>query len=351
MTEQEMIKYIGKAQMVSVEFSLPFDDEQETQEVETIISNLMKLEKQGYDIWGHFHIDVSFNPTSKFDCNCISSFFEKYKNCHFLTVQDKALRNILNSNFKSEITEILQKSNIIYNTELKDIDKELLKKFQIKSIIIGNDIGDNEEKFSLPISIEQYEEIMNIARRITSDLPKDNEKLKLFAIEQRLASILTLDTNDKGDDSLDEKRNRNLECLLQKKAVCLGCAEALTQMCCLAGIECRVILSLEEKQEQHAYNQVKINGIWYNTDLTWDMANNLKYGVMPQFFLLSDKTFKDRCNADELAYHCTKHEFVHKCDTDMHLSMEEVEMCTRNLRDWEKTNRQLEITDDEISIE
>lgn len=349
MTDQEMINYINENKMILIHFSVPFEDKKEAQEVEMVISNLIKLEKNGYDVWGHFTVNIDFNQTSEFDCQQISSFFEKYKDCHFITVQKRVLRDILNSNFKSEMVGILKKSNIIYNAELEDIDQELLKKFQIQSVLIGTD-RKGKDKFSFPISIEKSEEIIKIARRITRDLPKDNEKLKFLEIEQRLASILTLDTNDKLDSSLESKRNRNLECLLQGKAVCVGCAIALAQICSLVGIECRVVTSLKGSELEHVYNQVKIDGTWYNTDLTWDILNHLKCGVMPQFFLLSDKTFQSRCHVDERVYHCPKDDNVIKCDTDMPLSMEEVEICMKNLINWKKLSTPLKIRENEISI-
>lgn len=105
-TDQEMINYINENKMILIHFSVPFEDKKEAQEVEMFISNLIKLEKNGYDVWGHFTVNIDFNQTSEFDCQQISSFFEKYKDCHFITVQKRVLRDILNSNFKSEMVGI-----------------------------------------------------------------------------------------------------------------------------------------------------------------------------------------------------------------------------------------------------
>lgn len=95
---------------------------------------------------------------------------------------------------------------------------------------------------------------------------------------------------------------------------------------------------------------MRIGNIWYNTDLTWNIENHLKYGVMPKFFLLSDKTFQDRCSTDERIFHCSHNESLVKCSRDMPLSMEELELCTKNLRNWESSNGQL-MTKNEISID
>lgn len=56
-------------------------------------------------------------------------------------------------------------------------------------------------------------------------------------------------------------------------AVCNGYANALSYFCNAAGIECIHVTS-----ETHAWNRVKLDGIWYETDTTWfDQVNSYDY--------------------------------------------------------------------------
>ena len=56
--------------------------------------------------------------------------------------------------------------------------------------------------------------------------------------------------------------------LCNKKAVCSGISEILRNVLAVRGIECYNVTG-----SSHAFNQVKINGKWYYTDLTADMEN------------------------------------------------------------------------------
>jgi transglutaminase-like putative cysteine protease len=40
----------------------------------------------------------------------------------------------------------------------------------------------------------------------------------------------------------------------------------------------------------HAWNQVKIDGVWYNLDLTWD-ASRIRSGEELEYFLINDEEF------------------------------------------------------------
>ena len=52
--------------------------------------------------------------------------------------------------------------------------------------------------------------------------------------------------------------------LYRKKAVCKGYTSAMVYFCNAAGIECFTAYS-----EGHAWNIIKLDGIWYESDVTW----------------------------------------------------------------------------------
>jgi hypothetical protein len=69
---------------------------------------------------------------------------------------------------------------------------------------------------------------------------------------------------------------RNLEGgILDKTCVCEGYAEILRNALALKGIEALYIAGFNPiKKAAHAWNQVKIGGHWYNTDLTHSIRTN-----------------------------------------------------------------------------
>ena len=76
-------------------------------------------------------------------------------------------------------------------------------------------------------------------------------------------------------------------------AVCQGYAYAFELLCELAGIECELVTGTANGGG-HAWNQVKVDGKWYNIDLTWDDPIYYYNGVLTpilvyDYFLISDE--------------------------------------------------------------
>lgn len=77
--------------------------------------------------------------------------------------------------------------------------------------------------------------------------------------------------------------------LIDKSSVCQGYASLAYRMFLEAGIDCRIIGA-----SNHVWNIVKVDGKWYNIDLTWDDPNKstgpqVKY----DYFLKNSADFKD----------------------------------------------------------
>lgn len=85
--------------------------------------------------------------------------------------------------------------------------------------------------------------------------------------------------------------------LLEGVTVCAGFSKTLKHILEQIGIECRYITGAVEngRDSRHAWNQVKINGGWYNSDLTWD-ENNIKNNKPLEYCLKgkNDETFASR---------------------------------------------------------
>lgn len=69
--------------------------------------------------------------------------------------------------------------------------------------------------------------------------------------------------------------------LVKNRAVCDGYAEAFFLLMSCLDIECDIVVGYADSV-LHAWNQVKLDGNWYNVDLTWDdslpdMGNRVKH--------------------------------------------------------------------------
>ena len=96
-----------------------------------------------------------------------------------------------------------------------------------------------------------------------------------------------------------------------RKAVCDGYSKAFELMAGLAGLSaCRVTGTANNgySMEKHAWNQVKVDGEWYNIDVTWDdptdgdtAGDNLSY----EFFLIPDRIIDANHFASSVKNTCT----------------------------------------------
>ena len=74
--------------------------------------------------------------------------------------------------------------------------------------------------------------------------------------------------------------------LVDGYAVCDGYAMAFDLLCYLSGIECIRVTGWAN--EAHAWNKVKVNGSWYNIDVTWDDPVSSRPILIYDYFLISD---------------------------------------------------------------
>ena len=82
--------------------------------------------------------------------------------------------------------------------------------------------------------------------------------------------------------------------LIDKSSVCEGYAAAAYRMFTDSGISSRIITGVANGGS-HAWNIVKVNGKWYNIDLTWDdpIMSNGSQVLEYNYFLKSDADFSD----------------------------------------------------------
>lgn len=84
-------------------------------------------------------------------------------------------------------------------------------------------------------------------------------------------------------------------CLVKGTAVCEGYSKAMMLACDLAGIECLPVVGQgiddEGGTQGHIWNKVKLDGKWYNTDLTWDdpIFHGAEDYIRYDFFAVTDE--------------------------------------------------------------
>ena len=95
-------------------------------------------------------------------------------------------------------------------------------------------------------------------------------------------------------------RTQTLEGIFTKKTVCTGFSYIFKMLLEYIGIESNISIGYfkigKEKEVAHAWNQVKIDGNWYNIDISYGIEHYNEYirieeGKIPKYFLLSDDEY------------------------------------------------------------
>ena len=160
-------------------------------------------------------------------------------------------------------------------------------------------------------------ESSNLARSILNQIIKSgmNDWEKALAIHDYLCENITYDYDNYLNDTIPQESYGVLGALKNKTAVCSGYALSFELMCELAGLECNYVSGTSVNSSgvfgRHAWNQVKINGKWYNVDVTWDdpvLTNPVgkeKYKRY-DYFLISDSRLYKNHTAENALHICSE---------------------------------------------
>jgi hypothetical protein len=133
----------------------------------------------------------------------------------------------------------------------------------------------------------------NTVEKITHSLTENqkNDSLKVVAIYNWITSNVSYDRYFRrrleGDTTLYQEP---YIVVIRKKAICIGYAKLVKEMCRLAGIESHIVDGITKSngynldEEEHAWNVIKIDDNWYNIDATWgatDGFSSKKYLFTP----------------------------------------------------------------------
>ncbi len=84
------------------------------------------------------------------------------------------------------------------------------------------------------------------------------------------------------------------DCIVNRKAQCIGYAELFMAMCKYVGIEAEYVIGCTGHEEEkectacHAWNRVKLNDTWYYIDICWNDSS------LPNRYFLSEELWEGR---------------------------------------------------------
>lgn len=141
------------------------------------------------------------------------------------------------------------------------------------------------------------DELQEAANKILSRIPASaDEYTKALYIHDYIVDNCVYEIS--GDAGYDATA---YGCLIDGAALCEGYAKAFDYLAKESGLKSTVITGTTDDGENHAWNQVEVNGAWYNIDVTWDDTD--KAGDKRHtYFMCSDDGFSLTHFADTAFY-------------------------------------------------
>ena len=160
------------------------------------------------------------------------------------------------------------------------------QKIRNAKIVLREEVGEIESRMN------QFE---NVVEDIISGVP-DGDYEKALYIHDKIAGICTYNIGDDYPYSATA-----YGCLVDGQANCEGYAKAFNYLAGRVGMKCILVTGQTDNGENHAWNQIMIDGEWYNIDVTWDDMDSAD-GVRRVYFLCDDDVFCRTHIADNLYF-------------------------------------------------
>ncbi len=185
-------------------------------------------------------------------------------------------------------------------------------------------VVNNNTQTKASLSVDDVsEQVLTQAKSVINSITNNSmsELEKVTAIHAYLVKTVNYDTTQSKADIHTAKG-----ALINKLAVCDGYAEGFAVLCYTAGVQAEMVYGIAKnssgRTENHAWNIVKIDGVWFNVDVTWDdpIVNNTVVtdgsNISYNYFLITDakisKTHtassysnKYSCNSDKYSDYVT----------------------------------------------
>jgi len=206
---------------------------------------------------------------------------------------------------KGKISPDICKNILIKNASELSVEKleELCKYFNIETITMLDKNSKLDPSQITPYDIQNYKKCRTVIDELLDgiDLSQNSEdpnreKVIFGEVIKRIANHISYDYEtsekiEKGENVSDDCANM-VGGLLKNTCVCSGYAEIVRNVFSCCGIDVRYISgsNIITDGPGHAWNQIKLDGIWYNMDLTWD-RDRIIAGDMTEYLLKSDGDF------------------------------------------------------------
>ena len=186
---------------------------------------------------------------------------------------------------------------------------------------------------------KEIEEFKKITEGITDQM-SDIEKFKI--IYTRIAEKVKYNNdyyeNNKNSFHIvsEPDDNQNLEGIVNGKTVCGGYSAILSQALNCVNIDCISRIGHNAFKQLHAWNQVEIEGNWYNCDLSADVSRIGSIYKTPACCLLSDESFEKKGYKD---FHSVQQSpMIEKkiCETDYDQEYIHESFHSYAMEQWEK---------------
>ena len=242
--------------------------------------------------------------------------------------------------FYDKEIQISENTKILSNNDIKDIYRTNRKVYinsryiEKRKTMAKNEVYDCDVGTYVLI-IERIEFLISICKKYFS---RPEEQI-IFVISQITKYIKYVNYHD--------YRTCLANAILLGTGVCIDFAITLYKCLDELGYECELINGIGKGKEEdliskvnifnkknHAWNQVKFDGVWYNIDITWFLTlNEMKW------ILASDKVFEENyCHITDIKEHYCRNDFDRK---EMETIFKKMDKYASVLREFENGNKDL----------
>ena len=251
-------------------------------------------------------------------------------------------------NIAQKVSETFKEINIVLKiNDASELDlatlAELEKIYNIKEVQMTNENQNLSKNQMVKYPVLVYKKARANIDEVLSHIDfesikndKDREKQLCGYIANYLGKTIIYKEDERKED-VDAKNLKGA--LLDREATSQGIAEAFRNVLAVVGIKSIYIEAplKEEKQiktrpkHSHSWNQVELDGTWYNCDLAWSMENILNNENAYTMFK-SDEEFKEDFHQD---YELEANDTVHICEGS--LNKGQVDRYIVNSRLWDRS--------------
>lgn len=288
-----------------------------------------------------------------------TNFNERYLQGATLLLTKAQLEHLINSgrSIPQNVRLLIENVSELTSDEVRNFSSRCRANgINLSQVSVMDRTHGNSQTESSPYSLSEYIYIRDTLDLVTSGIdPSEPDIDKFTTVYLRLANAIryNIEASTAGrvdrdhsfyfSERLNKCRNM-LDGLVDGTCVCAGYADILRNALALVGVDARMVSG-----PGHAWNQIKIDGRWYDTDLTWD--RQVGYGVDPSSVGVFDWMLKGSRNFDP--YHPLKSGHSENIETDDYPRMDLINARRRansRMVDFTHSRDPIDIPEDPVRV-